>query len=67
MQSPKRKTTRDAIENLDRQIGKDPVALSLVEEALLSARVAQLIYDARNRAKINAGRISRLAAPSPIH
>lgn len=42
--------TRDAIQIIDRMVGDDDALRALVEEASLNARVAQIIYDARNRA-----------------
>jgi ribosome-binding protein aMBF1 (putative translation factor) len=42
--------TRDALKLTDQMIGEDPELRSLVAEASVNAKVAQLIYDARIQA-----------------
>jgi ribosome-binding protein aMBF1 (putative translation factor) len=56
----KPKKTRDAIEILDRMMGKDSEMRHLVEEARINAVVAQLIYDARNKAGLTQEALAKL-------
>src|SRR6266536_3963804 len=50
----------DAVEILDRMMGKDPEMRRLVEEARINAVVAQLIYDARNKAGLTQEALAKL-------
>ena len=52
--------TSDAVEILDRMMGKDPEMRRLVEEARINAVVAQLIYDARNKAGLTQEALAKL-------
>jgi predicted transcriptional regulator len=52
--------TSDAIEILDRMMGKDSEMRRLVEEARINAVVAQLIYDARNKAGLTQEALAKL-------
>jgi len=52
--------TSDAVEILDRMMGKDPEMRRLVEEARINAVVAQLIYDARNKAGLTQDQLAKL-------
>lgn len=52
--------TSDAVQILDRMAGNDPDMLRLIEEARINAVVAQLIYDARNRAGLTQEALARL-------
>jgi len=52
--------TSDAVEILDRMMGKDPEMRRLVEEARINAVVAQLIYDARSKAGITQEALAKL-------
>ena len=45
--------TSDAVQLLDRQAGDNPELKRLTEEARVNAAVAQLIYDARQRAGLS--------------
>jgi len=56
----KPKKTRDAIEILDRMMGNDSEMRRLVEEARINAVVAQLIYDARNKAGLTQEALAKL-------
>lgn len=48
-----RKSTTDAIKILDRMAGENPELKRLTEEARVNARVAQMIYDARQQAGLS--------------
>jgi ribosome-binding protein aMBF1 (putative translation factor) len=50
----------DAVKILDRMIENDPSAQVQAAEAELNARVAQLIYDVRNRAKLTQSELAEL-------
>jgi ribosome-binding protein aMBF1 (putative translation factor) len=52
--------TRDAVNILDRMIKNDASAQAQAAEAELNARVAQLIYDVRNRAKLTQAQLADL-------
>ena len=56
----KTEKTSDAVEILDRMMGKDPEMSRLVEEARINAIVAQLIYDARNKAGLTQEALAKL-------
>jgi ribosome-binding protein aMBF1 (putative translation factor) len=59
--SPKTKRkTSDAVAILDRMMGRDPRMLQLVEDARSNAEVAQLIYDARNKAGLTQTQLAKL-------
>jgi ribosome-binding protein aMBF1 (putative translation factor) len=47
------KKTSDAVSILDRMAGESPELRRLTEEARVNAAVAQLIYDARNKAGLS--------------
>jgi ribosome-binding protein aMBF1 (putative translation factor) len=48
-----RSKTSDAVQILDRMAGDSPEIKRLTEEARINARVAQMIYDARQKAGIS--------------
>ena len=52
--------TRDAVKLLDQLIDADPSAQQQAAEAELNARVAQLIYEQRNRAKLTQTQLAEL-------
>ena len=52
--------TSDALVILDRMMGDDPAVLRLAEEARSNAEVSQLIYDARNKAKLTQKQLAAL-------
>jgi ribosome-binding protein aMBF1 (putative translation factor) len=52
--------TRDAIKLLDQLIEDDPSAQQQAAEAELNARVAQLIYEQRNRTKLTQAQLAEL-------
>jgi ribosome-binding protein aMBF1 (putative translation factor) len=45
--------TSDAVKILDRMAGDNPEIKRLTEEARVNARVAQMIYDARQKARLS--------------
>jgi DNA-binding XRE family transcriptional regulator len=48
-----RNKTRDAVKILDRMAGESPELARFTEEARVNAKVAQMIYDARQRAGLS--------------
>src|SRR6185295_5640083 len=52
--------TSDAVEILDRMMGKDPELRRFVEEARINAVVAQLIYNARRKAGLTQEALAKL-------
>ena len=58
--NPRSTKTRNALKILDRAIPNHPTARAQVAEADLNARVAQLIYDARDRAKLTQAELAEL-------
>ena len=46
------RTTRDAIEIIDRVTGDDPELRELIAEAGIHSTIGQLVYDARTRARL---------------
>jgi transcriptional regulator with XRE-family HTH domain len=55
----KQKTTRDAVEILDRKYGGDPEWGKMVAEEELNIRVSQLAYDLRTQAGITQGELAK--------
>ena len=59
--------TSDAIEILHRMIGDDPPTLNLVAEARVNAKVAQLIFRARTRARLTQAQLAaRIGTRQPV-
>lgn len=54
-----KKKTSDALVLLDRMAGDSPELRQLVEEAQVNAAVAQLIYDARNKAGLSQAELAQ--------
>jgi ribosome-binding protein aMBF1 (putative translation factor) len=52
--------TSEAVDILDRMMGKNPALRRLVEEARINAIVAQLIYDAQNKADLTQEALAKL-------
>jgi len=50
----------DAIKIIDKMIGRDATLRRMVDRALLNARVAQMIYDARTAAGLTQKQLARL-------
>jgi ribosome-binding protein aMBF1 (putative translation factor) len=53
-----RKKTSDAVDILDRMAGESPELRRLTEEARVNAAVAQLIYEARNKAGLSQAQLA---------
>jgi ribosome-binding protein aMBF1 (putative translation factor) len=49
----KRNKTSDAVRIMDRMAGKNPELKRLTEQARINAKVAQMIYDARQKAGLS--------------
>jgi len=54
------KTTRDAIEILDRLTGDDPELREMIAEETINAQVARMIYDARTAAGLTQKQLADL-------
>ena len=54
------KTTRDAIEILDRLTGDDPELREMIAEEVVHAQVARMIYDARTAAGLTQKQLADL-------
>jgi len=55
------KKTKDALKLIARDVGRDPKLRRLIETERLNAHVAQLIYDARVKAKLTQKALAELA------
>lgn len=56
-----RKKTRDALELIARDVGRDPAFRALVEEEKLNAQIARMILDARVAARLTQKQLAELA------
>lgn len=52
--------TKDALRILDRVTGRDAELRKLIDEATVNAHVAQLIYDARTKARLTQAQLAKL-------
>jgi DNA-binding XRE family transcriptional regulator len=52
--------TKNALKILERVTGKDPQVRQMIEEATANAYVAQLIYDARTKARLTQAHLAKL-------
>ncbi|MBI2824796.1 MAG: XRE family transcriptional regulator [Planctomycetia bacterium] len=52
--------TKDALRIIDRMIGHDRQLRGLIAEEAINARVARMIYDARNKAELTQKELARL-------
>jgi len=52
--------TTDALHIIDKMIGRDASMRKLVDRATLNSRVAQMIYDARARARLTQAQLAKL-------
>ena len=59
-----RKTTDNALEIIDMQIGADRELREMVERETVNARVAQTIYDARKQAGLSQRELAKLIGTS---
>ncbi|MHB9038815.1 MAG: helix-turn-helix domain-containing protein [Armatimonadota bacterium] len=59
-----RKTTDNALEIIDAQIGDDSKLRQAIEREVANARVAQAIYDARKEAGLSQRELARLIGTS---
>jgi ribosome-binding protein aMBF1 (putative translation factor) len=55
------KTTKDALEIIEKQIGDDAELKEMIERETVNACVAQIIYDARTTAGLSQRELARLA------
>ena len=55
-----RKHPLSVTKSLDKMIGDDPKLRAMIDEELLNAEVASLIYQARNKAKLTQARLAKL-------
>ena len=56
-----RKTTRNALAIIARDVGKDPAFRRMVARETLNAQVAQLIFEARTQARLTQRELADLA------
>ena len=56
-----RKKTKDALELIRRDAGRDKSLRAMIEEEQGNAQVARMIYDARTKAGLTQGQLARLA------
>jgi predicted transcriptional regulator len=52
--------TKDALKIIDRMIGDDQELRDMIAEETVNARVARLIYDARNKAALTQKQLAKL-------
>jgi ribosome-binding protein aMBF1 (putative translation factor) len=52
--------TADALQIIDKMIGRDASMRKLIDEATLNSRVAQMIYDARTKAHLTQTQLAKL-------
>ena len=62
-----KKKTRDAVRILDRMIGRDDAMRALVEQEVVNAHVARMIYEARTAARLTQSQLAkRVGTSQPV-